>query len=121
MQPKQCVRIHITVIHPPGMRKVPTALGLCFPYDRGLVQVIKAALAEARVRTGKGNVGGWLPDHKPKKCWFVEFFAWPVVRQRLVEAGCVFEGEAEALGQQPAAPNATVRNRVFLAPRGAGS
>jgi hypothetical protein len=87
------------------MRKVPTALGLHFPYDPGLVQVIREALKEARVRTGRGNVGGWLPDQKPKKCWFVEFFAWPVVRQRLEKAGCVFEGEAEALPQQPAGPN----------------
>jgi hypothetical protein len=101
---KQATRIKLTVIHPPGTRKVPTALGLQFPYDPGLVQVIKAALKEARVCTGQGNVGGWLPDHKPK-CWFVEFFAWPVVRQLLLEAGCTFEGEAEAVAQQPAGPN----------------
>jgi hypothetical protein len=101
---KKATRVQLTVIHPPGIRKTPTALGLQFPYSLDLVEVLKAALAEARVRTGRGNVGGWLPNHKPRKCWFVEFFAWPVVRQRLAEAGCHFEGEAEALAQQPAAP-----------------
>ena len=101
---QQATRIKLTVIHPPGMRKVPTALGPQFPYSPEPVEVLKAALAEARVRTGQGNVGGWLADHKPRKCWFVEFFAWPVVRQRLAEAGCMFEGEAEALARQPAAP-----------------
>jgi hypothetical protein len=63
---------------------VDTVAGLSFPYDAGVVAVLKDGIAEARRRFGRPNLGGWLPEHRR---WFVEWVAWPTVRRHLLDAG----------------------------------
>jgi hypothetical protein len=85
--------VRVMPFQPFSSRKgVDTVLGLHFDYDPGLVALLKEALQGARWRTGRRNVGGWLPEwHR----WFVERVAWPHVRQRLLEAGCRVLGDCE--------------------------
>jgi hypothetical protein len=77
-----------------------TVVGLRFRYDPGLIQVLKDALRVAGETLYERNLGGWLPEHK---AWFVERRAWRIVRQRLVEAGCVITGQPADEAPRPEA------------------
>jgi hypothetical protein len=85
--------IHVSVGQPFESRQ-DTVVALHFAYDPGVVAVLKAALRaareEARRRGEVANVGGWLPEHR---VWFVERFAWPLVRHCLLAAGHTLDRE----------------------------
>jgi hypothetical protein len=83
-----------------------TVLGLRFPYDPALADLLKFAYREAGARAGVRSPGGWLPEHK---CWFVERAVWPAVRDCLERAGHTIieegaEGEPEAQHRNGAHP-----------------
>jgi hypothetical protein len=88
----QSVRIQVTRFQPFSSRVGrDTVIDLAFRYDANLVSQLKEILRAARLYCrGAGQAGGWLITHKK---WFVEPTAWPYVRGRLVEAGCILDEE----------------------------
>jgi hypothetical protein len=65
-----------------------TVAGLEFAYDRDLIAVLKEGIRDARRWFGRPNLGGWLPEHRK---WFVEWIAWPTVKDHLERAGHTVE------------------------------
>jgi hypothetical protein len=79
------VRISAEKFQPfPSRAGVDTVVGLRFKYDADLIDMLKALLQLARVRTGGKAAGGWL---KREKRWFVEWAAWPFVQEALEADG----------------------------------
>lgn len=68
-------------------------IGLKFPYNPALIDLLKLSLAQAKAKFGGKCLGGWQPE--PHRAWFVEPHVWGFVRQRLVERGC------QLIGDQP--------------------
>jgi hypothetical protein len=87
-------------------------VGLEFPYDSALVELLKRVLEEARADP-RVSVGGWLPE---RRRWFVELPAWPYVRARLLEVGHVLDGEPtvsdEGQAQTARQPEASARSEL---------
>jgi hypothetical protein len=78
-----------------------TVIGLRFEYDPGVNDILKAAVRVARETLGGHHLGGWQPEHE---VWYVERCAWPIVRQRLVDAGHVITGQPGDEAPQPPQP-----------------
>ncbi len=77
---------------------VDTVLGLRFPYEPTLIESLKQALRQATadgrnrgILSATAQSGGWLPE---RRCWFVESFAWPTVRDVLRRFGYPAPGTA---------------------------
>jgi hypothetical protein len=100
------MHVHAETFQPFVSRQgLDTVLSLRFGYDPQLIERLKDALQQARSTLGRTNVGGWLKEHH---CWFIEHEAWPIVKQRLIEADCTIdepevqdEPEAKVKPEQP--------------------
>jgi hypothetical protein len=97
-------RIRVSAFQPfKGRVGVDTVLGLEFPYDPDLVELLKESIRDAKRRTGvAGTAGGWLAEHHR---WFVERAAWPLIKAALLRAGhAVDESALMSPPPQPVAP-----------------
>jgi hypothetical protein len=83
--------IAVDVFQPFRSRQgIDTVVGLRCVYDPGFVEEIKRSLRSAGRWLKLKNPGGWLAEHR---VWFVEWAAWPFVRDDLRRAGFEFGGE----------------------------
>src|SRR5262249_37314367 len=83
------MRVYVFTFQPfPSRRGIDHLIGLKFSYDARLVELLKQALRSAAAQTGRGQLGGWLPQ---EKAWFLERLAWAHVRRELEQAGCTFD------------------------------
>ena len=74
-----------------------TVIGLTFPFDQPIAQILKQCCARYRHQLFDPenfihSAGGWLAH---KRCWFVERAIWPDVQAELKAAGYEILAECE--------------------------
>lgn len=97
----------------PFKNREEVVISLRFDWDYHTVNVLKAAIRAARQSAARNPVGalsltpktagGWLP---PYKAWFVEPWAWPLVREWLNTYLIPYDREPELVSQSELVPSA---------------